>query len=170
MESACQAGNLQRVQGLHRQGVSLTTADNNGLQPIHYAAANGHLDIVQWLHGQGVDVAAALTPGGPFAGRTPAALARLYGHDDVANWLAVANRSTASDEAEAAPSVEMKQEGDDEGDGDAPSPSAGSPLVAALLEKTAATAAEAEVMSSPSAQPAESSKTLVTEVRHNDEA
>jgi hypothetical protein len=97
LRAACRDGNLQRVEELHGQGVSLTTTDNDGRQPIHFAAWKGHLDVAQWLHGQGVDVAVALT-GGPRAGDTPAALARLCRHDDVANWLAAANRSTASDE------------------------------------------------------------------------
>ena len=40
--AACQAGNLQRVQELHGQGVSLTTANNNGVQPIHSATSAFH--------------------------------------------------------------------------------------------------------------------------------
>ena len=79
---ACQDGNLQRVQELHRQGVSLTAATNNCGQPIHFAALYGHLDIVQWLHGQGVSLTAATNDG-----RQPIHFAAAGGHLDIVQWL-----------------------------------------------------------------------------------
>ena len=79
---ACQDGNLQRVQELHRQGVSLPAASNDGRQPIHSASLNGHLDIVQWLHGQGASLTAADNDGWQ-----PIHLAADRGHLDIVQWL-----------------------------------------------------------------------------------
>ena len=61
LRMACLDGNLERVQELHGQGVSLTVATDRGNQPIHSASANGQLAVVEWLHGQGVHSARACT-------------------------------------------------------------------------------------------------------------
>ena len=75
-------GNLEQVQRAIAEGNDVNASDDIGYTALHAAAENNHVAIVKLLLQHGADVTAAVT-----SGETPADLAALSGHDDVAKLL-----------------------------------------------------------------------------------
>ena len=83
---AAQSGDVAMCDWLNRLGLDMTLLNNNGHSAVHKAAVKGQRETCEWL----------LTAGGLGAehvrpdyhdGMTPAEMARLEGHDDLATWL-----------------------------------------------------------------------------------
>jgi ankyrin repeat protein len=84
---ASAGGNLDMVQLLAANGVSLIAQDNYDRQPIHHACRGGHLEVIRWLVANGVE----LTAKDKFGGQ-PIHDACRGGHLEVVEWLAGMDR------------------------------------------------------------------------------
>jgi hypothetical protein len=84
-------GNAYKVIEFLREGANVNTRDEDGLTPLHNAAANGHLDVVKLLLEKGADP--ALRSNGDW---TPLDIARALGHAEVVKVLETFLGSTPS--------------------------------------------------------------------------
>jgi len=85
-------GDLAKVKALLQANPDLVSSkDDDGLTPLHWAAMRGHKDIVEWLVAHNADINAKNK-----YGATPLKLAELSGHDDVEKLLH-GTKSTAAD-------------------------------------------------------------------------
>jgi hypothetical protein len=88
---AVRRGNAYKVIEFLREGANVNTRDEDGLTPLHNAAANGHLDVVKLLLEKGADPAIRSN-----GGWTPLDIARALGHAEVVKVLETFWRSTPS--------------------------------------------------------------------------
>jgi ankyrin repeat protein len=81
---AAKDGNLERVKALLKDGPDLVSSkDNNGLTPLHWAAVMGHIDVAELLLASGAKVDSEA----PKLGRTPLCGAASSGHLGVVELL-----------------------------------------------------------------------------------
>ncbi len=71
--------------------MDLEATEESGATVLHIAAGEGQADMVTWLLAAGADP--ALTDG---AGRTPAAVAAMMGHEKIAARLLAAENGPAA--------------------------------------------------------------------------
>ena len=99
--AACLRGDVERLQELRHEGESLSAADNDGRQPIHFAARDGRLSVVEWLHKQGVPLSAADNDG-----IQPIHYAAKEGHLEVVQFLCFHGAARTPPTAEHYDSIE----------------------------------------------------------------
>mmetsp|Transcript_38496 Transcript_38496/g.108805 ORF Transcript_38496/g.108805 Transcript_38496/m.108805 type:complete len:491 (-) Transcript_38496:232-1704(-) len=86
-------GNLPMLWWLHRHGLDLNHRNNQGHSALHKAAYKGHTDVCQWLLGDAVTADPRLVDQG---GYTPATIARLQHHGELADLLEAASQRIAA--------------------------------------------------------------------------
>jgi len=80
---AVRGGDLEKVKELLASGAQVDARDDDGWQPLHYAARGGHLPVVKYLiEEQGVQVDAKST-----YGSQPLHFAAWHGHLPVVKYL-----------------------------------------------------------------------------------
>lgn len=83
---AAQSGDVRMCQWLARLGLDMTLLNNNGHSAVHKAAVKGRRETCEWLLEKGGLGADHVAPD-YHDKMTPAEMARLEGHDDLAAWL-----------------------------------------------------------------------------------
>ena len=83
---AAQSGDVEMCEWLARLGLDMTLLNNNGHSAVHKAAVKGRRETCEWLLDVGGLGADHVAPD-YHDGMTPAEMARLEGHDDLAAWL-----------------------------------------------------------------------------------
>lgn len=83
---AAQSGDVRMCQWLARLGLDMTLLNNNGHSAVHKAAVKGRRETCEWLLEKGGLGADHVAPD-YYDKMTPAEMARLEGHDDLAAWL-----------------------------------------------------------------------------------
>lgn len=83
---AAQSGDVVMCEWLRRLGLDMTLLNNNGHSAVHKAAVKGRRETCEWLLDVGGLGADHVAPD-YHDGMTPAEMARLEGHDDLAAWL-----------------------------------------------------------------------------------
>jgi len=90
IHSASGKGDVDMVKLLLERGANASAADSSGFTPLHDAASSGNKELVDALLGAGADKGAGVTDGWKDikAGMTPAQVAEVKGHADLAAHLA----------------------------------------------------------------------------------
>ena len=85
----CRNGEFHVVTQLIKNGASINAKDQDGLTPLHYAAANGHLDIVKILleHSADIDLVDDHIMDGTKLNRTALHRSICFGHKEVASLI-----------------------------------------------------------------------------------
>ena len=60
---ACLSGDLDAVKGFLSQGATVQDTDEDGMTPLHYAAAGDSRDVMEYLIKQGADIHATSNDG-----------------------------------------------------------------------------------------------------------
>lgn len=85
---AAETGNLEEVEDLLDKGADVSTVNNIGYNPLHYAAMRGHTKVVEFLLSKGVDVDMAIMEDDTlFLKYAPLHCATKYGHVSVVKFL-----------------------------------------------------------------------------------
>ena len=82
--NAAKYGHGEIVELLLDKGADVDVrSDFLGFQAIHYATFEGHLDVAKLIANKNPEVLKARTK----FGETPLEIARVYGRNDIVNWL-----------------------------------------------------------------------------------
>lgn len=96
-------GNLTLVIELYKRGANVRAKDNNGIQPLHLAALNGHESVVAVI----LSTREIQQMPRDKSGITPLHLASLYGYADIVQSLLVLGYENMVDEIEGASAINL---------------------------------------------------------------